>query len=214
MEAAARDGLALVIYFQAEGDTDASFADKELADISKSEAVFIKVAFTEDREKSPWTSDTVVPASKILSDNPSRDYNIAVGKMTVVIADAYGNEYTRVTKQPKATELKGYLAKVKEDAEKNSAKLQKNLDNANKALEAKDRKGALKLLLKNFSEGFVGLAPQEESIRAYHEILDAGRTELAELTEKNDAAALKALAKDFDKTDLEKEINEAIKGLK
>jgi hypothetical protein len=176
--------------------------------------MFIKITYTEDREKSPWAEDSVVPSSKILSDNPSREYKIEVGKMTVVIADSYGNEYSRITKQPKATELQGYIKKVKENVEKTSEKLQKNLDKANEALAAKDRKGALKLLLKNFGEGVVGLTPQEESIRAYHEILDAGRTELAELTEKGDAAAMKALAKEFDKTDLEKEINEAIKAMK
>jgi hypothetical protein len=134
--------------------------------------------------------------------------------MTVVIADSYGNEYTRVSKQPKADELKGYLKKVKENADKTSEKLKKNLDKANEALANSDRKGALKLLLKNFGEGVVGLTPQEDSIRAYHDILDAARTEMGELTEKKDAAGLKALAKDFAKTDLEKEIDEAIKSLK
>jgi hypothetical protein len=214
LESAARDGKALIIYFPGEGDTDASFADKELAEISKSDAVFIKIAYNEDREKSPWTEESVVPTSKILSDNPSRDYNIAVGKMALVIADSYGNEYTRLNKQPKADELKGYLKKVKENADKVSEKLKKNLDKANEALAASDRKGALKLLLKNFGEGVVGLTAQEDSIRAYHDILDAARTEMAELTEKGDVTGLKALAKDFTKTDLEKEIDEAIKGLK
>jgi hypothetical protein len=214
LEAAARDGHALIIYFQGEGDTDASFVDKELAEISKAEAVFIRIAFTEDREKSPWAEESVIPTSKILSDNPSRDYGIAVGKMTVVIADSYGNEYTRINKQPKADEVKGYLKKVKENADKTSEKLRKNLDKANEALAASDRKGALKLLLKNFGEGIVGLTAQEDSIRAYHDILDAGRGELAELTEKKDGAGLKALGKEFDKTDLDKEIDEAIKALK
>jgi hypothetical protein len=203
-----------VIYFPGESDTDASFADKELAEISKTDAVFVKIPYTDDREASPWAEDSVVPASKILSDNPSREYKVAVGKLTVVIADSYGNEYTRVTKNPKATELKGYLKKVKEDTDKKVEKLQKNLDKANEALANSDRKGALKLLLKNFGEGVVGLAPQEESIRAYHDILDKARTEMNELAEKKDAAGLKTLAKDFAKTDLEKEIDEAIKNLK
>ena len=203
-----------MIYFPGENDTDASFADKELAEISKADAVFVRVAYTDDREASPWGDDSVLPASKILSDNPSREYNVAVGKMTLVIADSYGNEYSRLTKQPKATELKGYLAKVKEHTDKTSEKLKKNLDKANEALANKDRKGALKLLLKNFGEDVVGLSPQEDSIRAYHDILDAARTEMGELVAKKDAAGLKALAKEFAKTDLEKEIDEAIKELK
>lgn len=214
LENAAKDGKVLVIYFPGENDTDADFADKDLADLSKEDAVFVKIPYTADREESPWAEDSVVPTSKILSDNPSREYKIAEGKMTVVIADSYGNEYTRTNKQPKAAEIKGYLEKVQENADKIAERLQKNLDKANQALAANDRKGALKLLMKNFGEDVVGLTPQEDSIRAYHDMVDAGRSEMSELAEKGDTAGLKALAKEFDKTELEAEITEAIKGLK
>lgn len=203
-----------MIFFAGEDDTQSSFTDKELAEISKEDAVFIFFAYNADREESPWAEDTAVPTSKILSDNPAREYEIAVGKMAVVIADSYGNEYAKLAKQPKASELKGYLGKIEDSFTKLTEKLQKNLDKANEALAANDRKGALKLLLKNFGEDVVGLTPQEDSIRAYHDILDAGRTEMGELVEKADAAGLKALQKEFAKTDLETEIEAAVKDLK
>jgi hypothetical protein len=214
LESAAREERPLVIYFASENATDAEFSDKGLADLSKTDAVFVKIAYTADREKSPWAAETVVPTSKLLSDNPSRDYNVPVGKVTVIVADSYGNEYYRMTKAPSTDQLKGYLKKVKDQADKISEKLQKNLDKANEYLTNNDRKNALKLLLKNFKEGVVGLQAQEDSIRAYHSILDAARTEMAELVEKRDAEGLKSLAKDMDKTDMEKEIDEALAELK
>ncbi|MCA8915811.1 MAG: hypothetical protein KDB90_10410 [Planctomycetes bacterium] len=176
--------------------------------------MFVKVPYTEDREKSPWAEDTCVPTSKILSDNPSRNYNVAVGKVTIVIADSYGNEYYRLTKKPSGDQLKGYISKVKDQVDKANEKLQKNLDKANDYLAKEDRKNAVKYLLKNFKEGVVGLQAQEDTIRAYHDILDAARSQMAELVEKGDAEGLKALAKDVDKTDMEKEVDEAIDALK
>lgn len=203
-----------MIYFPSENATDAEVADKDLADLSKTDAVFVRIPFSADREKSPWAEETVVPTSKLLSDNPSRDYGIPVGKMTIIVADSYGNEYYRMTKAPSGNQLKGYLDKVKDQVTKTNEKLQKNLDKANEYLTNNDRKNALKLLLKNFKEGVVGVQAQEDSIRAYHDILDAARSQMAELVEKGDKDGLKALAKDVDKTDMEKEIDEALGELK
>ena len=204
-----------MIFFPEENSTDADFADKELADLSKSDAVFISVPFTEDREESPWAEESVVPTSKILSDNPSREYEVRVGQLTIIVADSHGNEYYRLTKVPKANQLENYLKKVSKEVEDANEKLQKNLDKARASLEEKsDRKGAIKSLLKNFKEDVVGLEAQEESIRMYHDILDAARSELAELKEAGDAEGLKALKKELDKTDLESEIDEALDEIK
>ena len=204
-----------MIYFAEEHATEADFADKELAEISKSDAMFIQVSYTEDREKSPWAEDTIVPTSKILSDNPSREYDVRVGQLTIIVADSYGNEYYRMTKVPRANQLETYLEKVSKEVEKANDKLQKNLDKARSYLEEKsDRKNAVKYLLKNFKEGVVGLEAQEESIRMYHDILDAARSEIAELKEKKDADGLKELSKDLGKTDLDAEIDEALDEIK
>lgn len=131
-----------------------------------------------------------------------------------MIADSYGNEYYRMTKQPSGSQLQGYISKVKAQVDKANEKLQKNLDKANDYLAKEDRKNAVKYLLKNFKEDLVGLQAQEDSIRAYHDILDAARSQMSEMVEKGDADGLKALKKDLDKTDMEKEVDEALDNLK
>ena len=205
----------MVIYFPEEGATDADFADKELARLSKSDAIFIRINYTEDREESPWAEDSVVPTSKLLSENPSRDYDVRVDQLTIIVADSYGNEFYRLTKIPSGSQLKSHLKKVRDKVEDANEKLQKNLDKARKSLEEKgDRKNALKYLLKNFKEELVGIEAQEESIRMYHDILDAARSEMAELKENGDIDGLKALKKDVDKTDLEEEVEEALDEIK
>jgi len=214
LESAASEKRALVIYFPEENSTDADFSSKELAELSKTDAVFVKIPYTADREASPWAEDGVVPTSKLLSDNPSREYDVTVGKSTVIVADSFGNEYYRLSKEPNADQLKAYIEKVKEQADKASEKLQKNLDKAKAYLDKEDRKNAVKYLIKNFDEDVVGLAPQEESIRVYHDILDAARSELATMVEKKDADGIKTLAKEFKKTDLEAEIDEALDSVK
>jgi hypothetical protein len=214
LESAASEKRALVIYFPEENSTDADFSSKELAELSKTDAVFVKIPYTADREASPWAEDSAVPTSKLLSDNPSREYDVTVGKSTVIVADSYGNEYYRLSKEPNADQLKAYIDRVKDQAEKATEKLQKNLDKAKTYLDKEDRKNAVKYLLKNFDEDLVGLDPQEESIRMYHEILDAARSELATMVEKKDADGIKNLAKEFRKTDMESEIDEALDSVK
>jgi hypothetical protein len=214
LESAASEKRALVIYFPEENSTDADFSSKELAELSKTDAVFVKIPYTADREASPWAEESAVPTSKLLSDNPSREYDVKVGSSTVIVADSYGNEYYRLSKEPKADQLKAYIDRVKDQAEKATEKLQKNLDKAKAYLDKEDRKNAVKYLLKNFDEDVVGLDPQEESIRMYHDILDAARSELATMVEKKDADGIKNLAKEFKKTDMEDEIDEALDSVK
>lgn len=214
LESAAEDSLPLLIYFPDENDSDFAFADKELAAMSKDEAVFVKVPYTDDREASPWAKESVVPTSKILGDNPSRDYDVPVGKFTVIVADSYGNEYFRLTRKPSADQLRGYFEKVKDQVDKADKKLQKNLEKANDCLAKEDRKNAVKYLLKNFKEGVVGLKAQEDTIRVYHDILDTARGEMAKLVEKGDTDGLKSLAKELKDTDMESEIDEALDDIK
>ena len=203
-----------MIYFAEENATDADFSGKDLAELSKTDAVFVKIAFTEDREVSPWAEESIVPTSKLLSDNPSRDYDVPVGRTTIIVADSYGNEYYRLNKTPKGDQLKAYISRVNDQSEKASEKLQKNLDKAKDYLDKQDRKNAVKYLLKNFGEGVVGLTPQEESVRMYHEILDAARSELATMVENKDADGIKNLAKELKKTDMESEIDDALDSVK
>lgn len=210
IESAATDQRPIIVYFPSENAADSEFYGEDLAKLSQADALFIKIPYTADREASPWADKSVVPTSRLLSDNPSRDYNIPVGKAAVLVCDWFGNEYFRTEPKIKAEKLSSMIGKVKEHVEDNNEKLQKNLDKAKQYVEANDRKNAVKALLKNFKDGLVGLDAQEGSIRLYHEIMDAARTELTKLSEKGDADGIKALAKDLKNTDVEKEIDEAI----
>jgi len=170
----------------------------------------MRVAYNENRDKAP-ESDSPVPVSKLLSDNPAREYKVAVGKPLFVVADWFGNSYFRSDKKPSAAELKMMIDKIPGKVEDSNKKLAKTYDAAKTAWDKTDRNNALKSLLKNFKEDVVGLEAQENSIRLYHEILDATRNKMNELHEKGDVDGLKGLAKEVKGTEVAKEIDAAIK---
>ena len=105
-------------------------------------------------------------------------------------------------------------AKVSDLVEDANKKLQKNLDKAQAASDKEDTKNAVKELLKNFKEDVVGLDAQEGSIRLYHEIMDNLRDQKDELLKKGDVDGLKELGKIVKKTELEKEVDEAMEAAK
>jgi hypothetical protein len=214
IESAAAEKRPIVVYFPDEADSDFELYGEDFAELSQTDGMFIEIPYTDDREVSPWAEKTVVPTSKLLSDNPSREYNVEVGKATVVVCDWFGNEYFRTDTRVKADKLKAMLIKVADLAEASNEKLQKNLDKATQAQEKANVKDALKNLMKNFEEGVVGLEAQEASIRLYHEIMDSLREQKDALVEKADVEGLKELAKLVKKTDLEKEVDEAMATVK
>lgn len=203
-----------MIYFPDENDDPASFSGDKLPEMAGSDALFVKVPFTSFRDKAPGAEESVVPVSKLTSDNPSREYKVSVGKVTIIIADCYGNEYQRLSKAPTADQLKGYLNKVSTQSEKMEDKLRKNLDKAKELATAGNNKEAVKNLLKNFKEGVVGLDAQNESITLYHELMDKVREQMKPMVEKSDKEGLKTLAKDYVGTDVEREIKDSLAGLK
>lgn len=214
LEKAASEKRPLVIYFADEKDDGAALADPDIKFLSSSAALFVKIPNNPDREESPWASESIVPASKLLSENPSRDYDIKVGVATVLVADWHGNEFYRFTSIPSATELRSSVNKVADKMETANRKLQKNYDAAKTAWGAKDRATALKSIIKNFKEDMVGLAAQEETIRLYHEIMDAARADITAMGEKGDKAGLEKAVKELKGTDVAKEASEALAKLK
>jgi hypothetical protein len=213
LESAAREKRPLVVWFPAENESDDAFSGREIADLSRNAAVFIRVPYTSDRETSPWTVETVVPTNKLMSENPSREYGIAVNRSTIIVADSWGNEFQRLTRTPNHRELQGLIERVAQSVERDNARLQRNYDRAKDAYENDDRRRALNSILDNFRTGKFGLPAQEETVRLYHRILDEARTQVSELADKQDREALREMAREFRRTDLEKEINEAISKL-
>lgn len=216
LESAAQAKLPLVIYFPGEGDTDASWYGKDLVELAKNNAVFIRVPLNMDREKPVYEKDSPIPTSKLLSENPSREYGVPAGKPLVLVTDSWGNEYFRLTKPPAATELKAFITKVGDKVESAGKKLQKNLDAAKAAMDKGDKANALKAVLKNFKEDVVGMTQQEETIRLYHSLMDGVRAEAAELAGKGAESekALKALKTTYKGTDAVKDIDAALQKIK
>jgi hypothetical protein len=218
IERAATKNLPLLILFGGEEDESAE-ADyiwgKEIVALAKEKAVFVRVPYNSDREPS-WETGSPIPTSKILGKNPSRDYGIK-SYPTMLVTDAYGNEFYRVTTKPDAGTLKRFFENVAEQGKKTNEKLQKVLDAAKKSFETKDAAKTLKGLIDNFRTGVVGLAAQEESIKLYHKVLEGGREELKSTVAaggKDLEKKLKDLKKVYKDTELNKEIDAALKDAK
>ena len=214
LEKAAAEKQALLIFFPGEAEEkagDAFMSGKDIQELSQKSAQFVKIPYNADREAAP-ASDSVVPVSKILSDNPSRDYDVK-SYPTFIVADSFGNELYRISgKKPSAKELGEQFGLVSKKMDDNAKKLSKNLDAAKKAWEAKDYSKSLRPLLANFKDELVGYDAQNDSIRLYHEMLDNARSEIGGL---NDGSAesvkkLKTMKSTFKGTELEKEIDAAL----
>lgn len=210
LENAANGKQALFIYFPGEKDTDDLISGADYKDLSGRLAQFVRVAYNNDREPSPTSVDTLVPASKILSENPSRDYKVTAYP-SFLVTDSYGNEMYRVTgKKPTAKELEGYFNTVATKMDGNNKKLQKNLEEAKKAWEAKDSAKAMTKIRSNFKDGLVGLDAQTGTIELYHSIIEASRAAISEA----DVKKLSAMKATFKGTEIEKDINDALKASK
>ncbi|MBX3475693.1 MAG: hypothetical protein KF754_15085 [Planctomycetes bacterium] len=219
LEKAAKDKKAVVLFFLEEG-MDATGATKllngeDISKLSKEKAVFILIEYNNDRTPSLDTG-TPIPSSKLSSPNPSRDYNITTVPAWLV-CDYHGNEYSRFTRAPDGKQLATKVDEVKDAMEIVNKRLQKNLDEANKLLEAKDTVGFLKSVMKNFKEGVVGLSAQEDTIRAYRSTLDKARQEVDTILAdkpKDGEKRLKDMQKTYKGTELTKDINDALQILK
>lgn len=218
LERAAKKELPLLILFEGEDDesTEADFLrGKEMVELAKDKAIFIRIRYNPDREQS-WDDGSMVPTSILLSPNPARDYHIRTYP-TMIIADCYGNEYFKGTSVPTVQQLERNLKAVADLMKKSNERLQKKLDEAKKAFEAKDTAKTLKALAENFKTRIVGLEAQEASIKLYHQVIEGGRKELASavaLGGKNAEKKLKEMKKLYKDTELVKEIDSALKDLK
>lgn len=213
-EAAAKDKAPIVLYFVEEDldpiDASRQLHDLELAKLSDENYLFVMVEYNPDRTPS-FDNGSPVPTSKLLSPNPSRDYNITKYP-SYLVCDWYGNEYTRYTKTPGAKDLKKQLEGVTDEMDKANAKLQATLDEAKKALEAKDTRDFIKAAIKNFKTGTVGLAGQEDTIALYRKVIDEAREEVNSILEsrpEDGKDRLKQMSKDYGDTELATEIKDA-----
>lgn len=150
----------------------------------------------------------------MLSDNPSRDYGIKAYP-AFIVADSYGNVVLSLSgKKPTAKELDASFGKVSAKMDDNGKKLQRRLDNARKAWETKDASKTMSEIRGNFKDGLVGYDAQNETIRIYHEVVEAARAQVETLKGDNSAdavKALKAMKNTFKDTEVEASIEAALK---
>lgn len=217
LENAANGQQPIFIFFPGEKDDANTYFGGADYKALEGKAQFVTVAYNSDREPSPAAEESLVPTCKLLSDNPSRDYGIKVYP-SFIVADSYGNTILLLNgKKPAAKDLESAFEKVGAKMEDNSKKLQKRLDSAKKSWEAKDSIKAMNEIRGNFKDGLVGYDAQNETIRVYHEVIEAARAQVDSLKADGSAEAmksLKAMKNTFKDTELEKSINEALKGSK
>jgi hypothetical protein len=217
LENAANGKQAILIFFPGEKDDAANFFGGKDFKALEAKAQFVSVPYNSDREPSPVTEESLVPTSKLLSDNPSRDYGIKAYP-SFIIADSYGNTVLSLSgKKPTAKELEAAFDKVGSKMDDNAKKLQRRLDNAKKSWEAKDANKSMSEIRGNFKDGLVGYDAQNETIRIYHEVVEAARAQVETLKADGSADAmktLKALKNTFKDTELENDIEAALKGNK
>lgn len=214
LENAANGKQAIFIFFPGEkDDSNSCFGGADYKALEGS-AQFVAIPYNSDREPSPATEESLVPTSKLLSDNPSRDYGIKAYP-AFIVADSFGNVILSLSgKKPTAKELDTAFSKVSAKMEDNSKKLQRRLDTARKAWEAKDATKAMSEVRGNFKDGLVGYDAQNETVRIYHEIVEAARAQVDTLKGDTSADAvktLKAMKNTFKNTEIEKSIDEALK---
>ncbi|MDC1142481.1 hypothetical protein OAU50_05280, partial [Planctomycetota bacterium] len=216
IESATEKSRPIVIYFAGEKDNEFTVYGEGLRELSMKSAVFIKFEYNPDREDAPDEDEatSIVPTNPLLSRNPAKAYDVRIkAEGTLVVCDWYGNKHYDTKASSKVKAITALVEKVADQVEKDEKSLRKNFEKAQAAVKKEDRKNAIKSLLKNFKDGKVGLAAQEESITLYHKIMDTARDDMADLSEAKDVEGLKKLAGDLKKTDVEDEIKAAIKDL-
>lgn len=177
------------------------------------EGNYFFVMIEHNADRTPSLDDGCpVPTSKLLSPNPSRDYNITKYP-SYVVCDWFGNEYNRYTKTPAAKDIKKNLEGVVDAMDASNKKLAATAEVAKKALEEKDLKGFFKAANANFKTGIIGLAGQEDTIALYRKVIDDARAEVETILEDRPADGekrLKEMQKAYRETELATEIKDAL----
>lgn len=214
-EAAGQNDMTVVLYFAEEGldpiEAGEQLHDKELAKLSEEDVLFVMIPYNGDRTKG-FDDGSPVPTSRLLSPNPSRDYDIA-RYPTYLVCDQHGNEYERHTRTPNARILKRNIESVSDQMERFNDKLQENVEDMEKALEDDNLRRFFKAALNNFEYGIVGLEAQESTIKLYREQLDSARKEIDKILEErpeDGQKVLRDMSRDYRSTELAGEIDDAI----
>ena len=212
LAAAGRVEYPLVLCFADPDGPGDALSSASFRSLSIDAAVFCRI--TRDREPAPKPEAcTAVPACGFLADDVAGAYRIKIAP-TVTVCDWYGNEYFRFRgRWPTADQLKRAIQGVPAKVAAAEMRLDKRFQAAKAAWEKQDRPGALRQILRNFRDEYVGLDAVTRTIALYDEIMAAARAEIAALKASGDRAGLEKVVKELQGTDAVKDAEEALDAL-
>ena len=203
--AAAENAQIIVMYFGDKKNEDQFLKNADVDGLVVAESVVCfrvpKVATSDSVEVA---SESVIPVSPLLSKDLWKAYGVEEPD-TFVVADRYGNKV--------ATERTGALQEHVNGASKQFRAVRKDIRKLNEAAEAavesKDLKTAIAKLHEAFALGVVGYKECVESAELYRKLMGEASRQIE--TCAGDVEKLKALAEVYAGSDVEKDINAAIK---
>jgi hypothetical protein len=199
----------VIVFVPAEQDNDRLLYGEDFAELSRAKALFIKVVDRGDRTRPSWEAESTVPTPKILSANPARDYDVPVGRTTILVCDWFGNEYSRLAGNSRANVIERSVDGIQRQVEADVRRLERQVERVEQSIERDDVGGAVRALLRIFGEGKAGLKPIEDAARLYHKLCDDARVTLEKLVDEGDEAGIRELERTFRNTDFANEVSEA-----
>jgi hypothetical protein len=148
-----------------------------------------------------------VPADRLAAKDLWAAYGVTATD-TFVVADKFGNPYATTQE----TALKDKLTEVASHFRALRKQLRKHVDAAEAAREKSETRAAVEALLEGFKLGVTGYNEAEAAAAMYGELIQDGRSRVK--AAGADVSKLESLAAQFKGTDLESEIDAALKPLR
>ena len=194
----------VVLYFGDRKDDDTELLAK--LDIADETAAGNVVCFRVPKpaEAQP-AAQSILPPDRLAAADLWASYGIEEAD-TFVVADRYGNPYftgKEAALLEKLNEVNKHFRGVRKE-------LRKSLADAKQARDDGKVGEALTSLKEGFKHGLVGYSESDDAVKLYNELISNGREKL----KGADANALSEMAKTYAGTDLESEIETAIKATK
>lgn len=194
----------IVLYFGDRKDDDEElFSKLDIKDeITAGNVVPFRVNKPADAQPA---KESILPPERLAAADLWAAYGIEEAD-TFVIADRYGNPYFK----GKETELLAKLGEVNKHFRGIRKELKEKVEAAKDARDSGKIGEALTTLKEGFALKLTGYTEAKAAEKLYSELIKSGRDQLA----KADAKALEELAKTYKGTELETEIDTAIKATK
>lgn len=193
-----------MLYFGDRKDDDTElFGKLDIKDeVAAGNAVGFRV--TKPAEAQP-AKESILPPERLAAADLWAAYGVEEAD-TFVLSDRYGNPYFK----GKETELLEKLGEVNKHFRSIRKELKKQVEAAKDARDDGNVAGALKALKEGFEHNLTGYREANDAEKLYNELIKSGRDKLA----KADAKALEDLSKTYKGTELESEIDAALKATK